>query len=91
MKGTRIRSIFGWMFLVMVCAGIFTAQVWKQNQYVKLTRDQSAARVQLVKIRSDIANIQLDNKRLKDYEKLEKIGKKRFGFIRTGLPELLYR
>jgi hypothetical protein len=43
------------------------------------------------KIRSDIANIQLDNKRLRDYKKLEKIGKEYFGFVYTGLPELIYR
>ena len=91
MKGTKIRSIFWWMLLVMACAGLFTAQVWKQNQYVRLTRNQAAAKARLQKVRSDIANIQLDNKKLKDYKKLEKMGEKHFGFVHAGLPELIFR
>ena len=91
MKTIRLRNIFGWMLLVLACAGIFTAQVWKQNQYVKLTRDYAASQAQLVKVKSDVASIQLHNKKLKDYKRLEKLARTKFGLVYTGIPEFVYR
>jgi len=87
----RLRNIFGWMLLVLACAGIFTAQVWKQNQYVKLTRDYEAYKAQLAKVKSEVASIQLHNKKLKDYNRLEQLAQNRFGLVYTGIPEFIYR
>ncbi|MFC1585178.1 septum formation initiator family protein [Fibrobacterota bacterium] len=91
MTGAKLRNIVSWMLLVLAAAGIFIVHVWKQNQYVELTREHMAAKARLSRLKGDIANIQLDNKKLKDYKRLEELARKKFGFVYHGIPEFVYR
>jgi hypothetical protein len=90
MMMSKIRNIFFWMALALVVAGIFVAQVWKQNNYVELKRNFASSGVLMEKLKSDIAGIQLDSKKLMDYKRLEKLAKKKFGLVYAGPPEFIY-
>ena len=90
MENISVKIILLWMLIVLIGAGLFVTHIWKQNHYVKLTKSLSASRIQLSKIKNDIANIQLDNKKLKDYKRLEHLAKKKFGLEYAGVPEFIY-
>ncbi len=84
-----IRNILFLMLFVMAAAGFFVVQVWKQNEYVRLTKQNRTVCIQLEKIQGDIANIMIDNKRLKDYKRLEKLARNEYGLVFAGVPEFI--
>jgi cell division protein FtsL len=89
LRNTHLKNIFFIIGLMMLAAFLFVAQVWKQNEYIKLSKAHEAYRVQQDKLQSDIANILLDIKKLKDFKRLETIGKKHFGMQFAGVPHFI--
>jgi cell division protein FtsL len=87
---TKIKNTLGWIIFAAVIAAVLVAQVWKQNEYVELTRKGSASKIQVERLKSDIARIQLDNKNLKDYKRLERLAEKKYGLVYAGPPVLIY-
>ena len=73
-----LRNIWLWTGMALLLTGILVAQVWKQNMYVNLKRAHSASQARTEQLKSDIAAIQLDNKKLKDYKRLEGLAEKKF-------------
>lgn len=86
----KLINMFIWMLVAVGIAGIFVAQVWKADKYVTLARNYAASKIQVEKLKSDIARIQLDNKRLKDYKRLEKLVRVKYGLVTADPPEFIY-
>ncbi|MBF0430371.1 MAG: hypothetical protein HQK83_03775 [Fibrobacteria bacterium] len=85
----KLRGILFFVLVIMALAGLFVVQVWKQNEYVRLTKQNRALCVQLEKVKSDIANIMIDTKWLKDYKRLEKLARDDYGLVYAGVPEFI--
>ncbi len=90
MIGVKIRSLLLLSMLVLGAAGLFVIQVWKQNGYVTLAKNHRELKRQVKRLKSDIANIELRNKALKNFSRLEELGTERFGLVYPEVPVYVY-
>jgi len=90
MIGLKVRKIALLVGMVLGLASFFAGYVWKENNYIQLVRKEKISEAAVSKITDEIVRIQLDNKKLKDFNRLEKIGVEKFAFIYEGVPNLVY-
>ncbi len=89
MIGLKFRGIFALACLILLIAGYFAGYVWKENKYVVLAKKKSILQTEIKRLESEIVKIQLDNKQLKDYKRLENLGREQFGLIFGGVPKFI--
>lgn len=90
MNQTGIFKYFSITIILMaVSASFLLAQVWKQNKYIEIKKKKMGLHSRYSKLKSEVARIDLDIRELKNYNRLEKIGKK-YGLDYHGVPELIF-
>ena len=90
MMGARLSKLMTWVALILVAAGFLVIQVWKQNQYITLIKNNRELHRQVKKLKSDIASMELERENLMSFSRLEKVGQERFGFVYPDVPEFVY-
>lgn len=91
MKGNGILKIVAVTLLAMALfASFLLAQVWKQNYYIRLKKDSISLQKDFTTLQSEIAAIDLQIRELKNYNRLEKIGRE-LGLDFHGTPELIFK
>ncbi len=86
----KLRGIIGIFFLVLCCAGVLVAHVYKQNTWVRLsmaTIKIGKAKLQLL---NDIALLEVEVGSLKKPSRIETLAKGRFGLEYGNTPILVY-
>jgi len=90
MIGLKIRKIVLLAIFILGLASFFAGYVWKENNYIRLVRNEKIMNAKISKMTDEIVIIQLDNKKLKDFNRLEKIAVDKFSFVYEGVPNLVY-
>ncbi len=90
MKGIRLRSLFVWMALVFLGAGVLVAYVWKQNYYITQSKTVQAYTKERAQLINEIAAVEVSVNRLKRIERLEKIARTRLGLDYGSNPVLVF-
>jgi cell division protein FtsL len=86
-SGIRIRLIVLWMGVALLCASVFSAHVYKQNLYIRLSREaQQLERDKRLRL-NEVAALELDVKSLTRRQRLEELAIHQFGLVYTGVPE----
>jgi cell division protein FtsL len=86
-SGIRIRSVLLWMIAALLCASVLSAHVYKQNLYIRLSREaQQLEREKRLRL-NEVASMELDVKSLMRRQRLEELAFHRFGLVYSGTPE----
>jgi cell division protein FtsL len=90
-SGIKLRSIVMWMALALLGASLFSAHVYKQNLYVRLSRDAVKMEKEKRQQQNELASLELEVKSLMRRQRLENLAINRFGLVYAGAPEPIYR
>ena len=90
MKGLKLRGIVGIFGLVLACAGVLVAHVYKQNTYVRLSMQSIRLGKEEARLRNEIAMLEVDVGGLKKLSRIEALARGRFGLEFAKTPVLVY-
>jgi hypothetical protein len=90
MKGFKLRKIVGLMLLALCAAGVLVAHVWKQNTYVRLSKEAVKLARQQGQLRNHIALLELGIADLRKFARLERLAKGSFGLEYGNMPIPVY-
>lgn len=89
--GVKLRRVVLWMGAALLGASLLSAHVYKQNLYIRLSRE-SVKLDQVQRLRqNELAGLELDVKGLMRRQRLEQLAVTRFGLVYTGAPEVVAR
>jgi hypothetical protein len=88
--GIKLRSVVLWIAAALFGAGVLSAHVYKQNLYVRLSREAQKLEQEKRTRQNDLASIELDVKGLMRRQRLEELAVKRFGLAYAGAPERVF-
>lgn len=90
MKGFRLRNIVALFALVLMGASILMAHVWKQNAYVRLSKESAQLNRDGKALRDSIALLEMEAGALRKLARIEGLAKARFGLEYGNNPVLVY-
>lgn len=79
MKGFRLRNIIALFILVLMGASVLMAHVWKQNSYVRLSKEGIKLAREGKALRDTIALLEMQAGDLRKLARIEGLAKERFG------------
>ncbi len=89
--GVKLRRVVLWMGAALLGASLLSAHVYKQNLYIRLSRE-SVKLDQVHRLKqNELAGLELDVKELMRRQRLEQLAIHRFGLVYTGAPEVVTR
>ena len=89
-EGMRLRSVVGWMACAFLGAALLLAHVWRQNAYVRWSRDLFVADRHIDQVRNDIALLETEIDFLSRRSRLETIAREKFGMSESVSPIPVY-
>lgn len=84
-----LPSVFIGVIITGALASVLLAHVYKQNRYIHLQKSYHDMLARKSKLQSDVAGIELDIRRLKEYSRLESVAAE-MNLAYRGVPELLF-
>ena len=90
MKGFRLRNIVALFLLVLMGASVLMAHVWKQNAYVRLSKESMRLAREEKSLRDGIALLEMEAGALKKLGRIEGLARDRFGLVYGNHPVLVY-
>jgi cell division protein FtsB len=89
-KGFRLRNIVALFLLVLMGASVLMAHVWKQNAYVRLSKESMKLAREGKALRDSIALLEMEAGDLKKLGRIEGLARERFGLVYGNNPVLVY-
>ena len=86
----KIRLVLGLMVVVLSLVSIPVGLVWKQNCFLKWTRQGAELDRQIRLLESETALAELDVRELKSLERIEKIAKENLGLSYSPTPVVVH-
>lgn len=90
MRGFKLRSIIALFFLVLMGASVLMAHVWKQNAYVRLSKEAVRLAREGKALRDTLALLELEAGELRNMARIEALARARFGLEYGAIPVLIY-
>lgn len=90
MKGFRLRNIVALFLSVLLGASVLMAHVWKQNAYVRLSKESVRLDRERKALRDTLALLELEVGELRNPARLEALARGRFGLEYGIAPVLVY-
>ncbi len=90
MKGFRLRNIIALFLSVLLGASVLMAHVWKQNAYVRLSKESVKLVRERKALRDTLALLELEAGELRSPARLEALARGRFGLEYGSAPVLVY-
>lgn len=89
-KGVKLSDVLVWFTVLLCIAGLFVANVWRQNAFIHASKENIALRKQVERLESDVVGIQMEIDGLRDNNRLETLARDRFGLAYAGVPVPVY-
>jgi hypothetical protein len=89
-EGMRIRSVLGWMVCAFLGASLLMAHVWRQNAYVRWSRELFVVERHIDQVRNDLALLETEIDFLSRRSRLETIARDKLGLTETVSPIPVY-
>lgn len=90
MRGFRLRNIVALFLSVLLGASVLMAHVWKQNAYVRLSKEAVELDRERKALRDTLALLELEAAELRSPARLEALARERFGLEYGIAPVLVY-
>lgn len=89
-SGVKLRRVVMWIGAALFGAAVLSAHVYKQNLYVRLSREAQKLEQEMRKRQNELAALEIDVKGLTRRQRLEELAVKHFGLAYAGAPEKVY-
>ena len=90
MKGFRLRNIVALFLFVLLGASVLVAHVWKQNAYVRLSKESARLAREHKALRDSIALLEMQAGELRKPARIEGLARARFGLEYGKHPVPVY-
>lgn len=90
MKGFRLRNIVALFLFVLLGASVLVAHVWKQNAYVRLSKESARLVREHKSLRDSIALLEMQAGDLRKPARIEGLARARFGLEYGKHPVPVY-
>ena len=85
----KLRAVFAWMALTLLVASLLLAQVWKQQAFVRLSRDLIQAGRDRDALATEVLVLETETRALGQLSRLETVARERLGLINPGPPTVI--
>ncbi len=86
MPSVKLRTVIGWMLLVMTVSAFLLGVVWKQYTFVAESRALLRGEQDRERLQNAVMLLETQVRALRRPERLEKLARTRFGLIDPGPP-----
>lgn len=90
MKGFRLRNIVALFLFVLLGASVLMAHVWKQNSYVRLSKESVKLERGRKALRDTLALLEMEAGELRNLARIETLAREKFGLEYGNTPVLVY-
>ena len=88
-SAVKLRAVFGWMVLMLLIASLLLAQVWKQQAFVRLSRELIQAGRDRDALATEVLVLETETRALGQLSRLESFARDRLGLINPGPPTVI--
>jgi cell division protein FtsL len=85
----KLRAVFAWMALTLLVASLLLAQVWKQQAFVRLSRELIQAGRDRDALATEVLVLETETRALGQFSRLETVARERLGLINPGPPTVI--
>ncbi|MCD6024181.1 MAG: hypothetical protein K0Q91_1097 [Fibrobacteria bacterium] len=85
----KLRAVFAWMALTLLVASLLLAQVWKQQAFVRLSRELIQAGRDRDALATEVLVLETETRALRQFSRLETFARERLGLINPGPPTVI--
>jgi cell division protein FtsL len=85
----KLRAVFAWMALTLLVASLLLAQVWKQQAFVRLSRELVQAGRDRDALATEVLVLETETRALGQLSRLETVARERLGLINPGPPTVI--
>lgn len=86
MRGIKLRILVGWMALVSLAASVLLCVVWKEHEFVRLSRVVLRTQKEAARLQDGVLVLETEVQSLRKPSRLEELARERFGLINPGSP-----
>ena len=85
----KLRAVFAWIALMLLIVSFPLAQVWKQQTFVRLSRDLIQAGRDRDALATEVLVLETETRALGQLSRLETVARERLGLINPGPPTVI--
>jgi cell division protein FtsL len=85
----KLRAVFAWIALMLLIVSLPLAQVWKQQTFVRLSRELIQAGRDRDALATDVLVLETETRALGQLSRLETVARERLGLINPGPPTVI--
>jgi cell division protein FtsL len=85
----KLRAVFAWMALMLLVASLLLAQVWKQQAFVRLSRELIQAGRDRDALATEVLVLETETRALGQLSRLETVAREHLGLINPGPPTVI--
>ncbi len=85
----KLRAVFGWIALMLLIVSLPLAQVWKQQTFVRLSRELMQAGRDRDALGTEVLVLETETRALGQLSRLETVARERLGLINPGPPTVI--
>jgi cell division protein FtsL len=85
----KLRAVFGWIALMLLIVSLPLAQVWKQQTFVRLSRELIQSGRDRDALATDVLVLETETRALGQLSRLETVARDRLGLINPGPPTVI--
>ena len=85
----KLRAVFAWIALMLLIVSFPLAQVWKQQTFVRLSRELIQAGRDRDALATEVLVLETETRALGQLSRLETVARERLGLINPGPPTVI--
>ena len=85
----KLRAVFAWIALMLIIVAFPLAQVWKQQTFVRLSRELIQAGRDRDALATEVLVLETETRALGQLSRLETVARERLGLINPGPPTVI--
>ena len=87
----RLRTVTGWMAVMLVLAGVAVAHVKKQHAHATLSREVAQTARMRDALVAEVLLLETETRGLRRYARIEAVARERLGMVNPGVTVALQR
>ncbi len=88
-RAVKLRSVAGWILMMLAVASVAMAHIWKQQSHVRLSRELASGAGARDALAAEVLLLETETRALRQYSRIEAVAKARLGMINPGPPVMI--
>jgi cell division protein FtsL len=87
--GVKLRTVTGWMAVMLLAASLALAHIWKQQMHARLSREIVVMGRERDALAAAVLLLDTETRGLRQYSRLEAVARQRLGLVNPGPPVMI--